>query len=181
MCEALVEATARVLVTEGFDKATTNRIAKVAGVSVGSLYQYFPNKEALVLAVVDRHMGRVSDLLARLAVELADAPVEQAVRATIAALVEIHGVDPRLHTVIEQQAHHIAHDRIRQLRRGMTGILAAWLSSRDDVAVTDPEAASFVLNVAVRSVTHEGMADGTVDPEAILDELTAMVVRYLKG
>src|SRR5262245_41962369 len=53
--EALVEATARILVREGFDKASTNRIAEAAGVSVGSLYQYFPGKEALVAAVIVRH------------------------------------------------------------------------------------------------------------------------------
>ena len=53
--DALVEATARILVREGFDKASTNRIAEVAGVSVGSLYQYFPSKEALVAAVIERH------------------------------------------------------------------------------------------------------------------------------
>src|SRR3569623_1094019 len=53
---ALVEATARILVAEGFDRASTNRIAEVAGVSIGSLYQYFPGKEALVLAVAERHV-----------------------------------------------------------------------------------------------------------------------------
>ena len=53
--DALVEATARILIREGFDKASTNRIAEVAGVSVGSLYQYFPSKEALVAALIDRH------------------------------------------------------------------------------------------------------------------------------
>src|SRR5690242_21861949 len=53
--DALVQATARILVKEGFDKASTNRIAQVAGVSVGSLYQYFPSKEALVAAVIERH------------------------------------------------------------------------------------------------------------------------------
>jgi hypothetical protein len=47
--DALLEATARILIREGFDKASTNRIAEVAGVSVGSLYQYFPNKEALIV------------------------------------------------------------------------------------------------------------------------------------
>jgi AcrR family transcriptional regulator len=48
MVNALLEATARVLIKEGFGNASTNRIAEVAGVSVGSLYQYFPSKEALV-------------------------------------------------------------------------------------------------------------------------------------
>ncbi|TIV67001.1 MAG: TetR family transcriptional regulator, partial [Mesorhizobium sp.] len=53
--DALVEATARILVRDGFDKASTNRIAEEAGVSIGSLYQYYPSKEALVAAVIDRH------------------------------------------------------------------------------------------------------------------------------
>ena len=58
--DALIEATARILVKDGFDKASTNRIAEKAGVSVGSLYQYFPSKEALVAAVV-HHADRLSD------------------------------------------------------------------------------------------------------------------------
>src|SRR5262249_41095626 len=66
--DALIEATARILVREGFDSASTNRIAEKAGVSVGSLYQYFPGKEALVAAVIDRHhqetMQVVRDTLA---------------------------------------------------------------------------------------------------------------------
>jgi AcrR family transcriptional regulator len=48
MVETLLDATARVLVREGYDRASTNRIAVVAGVSVGSLYQYFPNKQAIL-------------------------------------------------------------------------------------------------------------------------------------
>src|SRR5258708_22186871 len=53
--DALLEATTRVLIKEGYDRASTNRIAEVAGVSIGSLYQYFPSKEALVAAVFDPH------------------------------------------------------------------------------------------------------------------------------
>ena len=49
--QAILDATARILVREGFDKASTNRIAEVAGVSIGSLYQYFPSKEAIVAAL----------------------------------------------------------------------------------------------------------------------------------
>ena len=58
--DALLEATARILIREGFGNASTNRIAEVAGVSVGSLYQYFPGKEALVAALVDRHRQEIS-------------------------------------------------------------------------------------------------------------------------
>lgn len=60
--EAIVEASARVFVEEGFESATTNRIAEVAGVSVGSLYQYFPNKESLVRALLIRHLAEAETL-----------------------------------------------------------------------------------------------------------------------
>ena len=60
--DALLEATTRVLLKEGYDRASTNRIAEVAGVSIGSLYQYFPSKEALVAAVIDRHAQEISEV-----------------------------------------------------------------------------------------------------------------------
>jgi AcrR family transcriptional regulator len=54
--EAILQATALVLKREGYDRASTRRVAEVAGVSVGSLYQYFPNKESLVVALYNRHL-----------------------------------------------------------------------------------------------------------------------------
>src|SRR6187551_20383 len=88
--DALVEATARILVKEGFDKASTNRIAEVAGVSVGSLYQYFPTKEALVIAVIDRHQQELMQVARRTLADVAEVPMKQAVRKLVAAAVEAH-------------------------------------------------------------------------------------------
>src|SRR3954454_14416021 len=78
--DALVEATARILVREGCDKASTNRIAEVAGVSVGSLYQYFPGKEALVVAVIERHQQEIMQTVRGELADVLAAPVEQAIR-----------------------------------------------------------------------------------------------------
>src|SRR5579872_2456949 len=69
--EALIEATARILIREGFDGASTNRIAAQAGVSVGSLYQYFPSKEALVAAVIDRHHQELMQVVRSVLAEVA--------------------------------------------------------------------------------------------------------------
>ena len=62
---ALREATARILVKEGYEAASTNKIAAAAGVSIGSLYQYFPSKEALVAAVIDHHTQEICSWFAR--------------------------------------------------------------------------------------------------------------------
>src|SRR5260221_954827 len=61
--DALLAATARVLVRDGYDRASTNKVAEAAGVSIGSLYQYFPSKEALVAAVIERHTRGMMDLV----------------------------------------------------------------------------------------------------------------------
>jgi len=81
--DALLEATARVLVKEGYDRASTNRIADVAGVSIGSLYQYVPGKEALVAAVIDRHMHETMQLARDALIKVAMQPVEEATRALV--------------------------------------------------------------------------------------------------
>src|SRR5215469_5687650 len=78
--KALLDATARILIAEGFDKASTNRIAEVAGVSVGSLYQYFPGKEALVAAVIERHQQQIMQTVRGELAEVLVQPVQNAVR-----------------------------------------------------------------------------------------------------
>lgn len=60
MVERLISATADVLAEEGLDHTTTNHIAERAGVSVGSLYQYFPDKEALIEALLERMIGEIT-------------------------------------------------------------------------------------------------------------------------
>jgi AcrR family transcriptional regulator len=51
------------LVEEGYKKANTNRIAERAGISIGSLYQYFPNKESLMTALMEQHATEMAELV----------------------------------------------------------------------------------------------------------------------
>src|SRR5215472_19289867 len=76
---AILDATARVLCTTGYDRASTNRIALAAGVSVGSLYQYFPSKEALVAALAEQHVEQMTNLVRLKLAEVASAPIPVAV------------------------------------------------------------------------------------------------------
>src|SRR3569832_52880 len=101
--DALVEATARILVREGFDKASTNRIADLAGVSIGSLYQYYPSKEALVAAVIERHNREIMQVVRAALAEVAGQPLEPATRTLVASAIDAHRVDPDLHRVLSEQ------------------------------------------------------------------------------
>src|SRR5215813_345643 len=101
--DALLTATARVLMRDGFDKASTNRIAETAGVSVGSLYQYFPSKEALVVAVMERHNRELMQVVRGALAQVAALPVEQAVPKLVAAAIKAHRIDPELHRALAEQ------------------------------------------------------------------------------
>jgi AcrR family transcriptional regulator len=74
--EAILEATTRILTEEGYEKANTNRIAERAGVSIGSLYQYFPNKESLMTALMVQHSDEIVELVESKLLDFYDAPVE---------------------------------------------------------------------------------------------------------
>ncbi|GAA4426835.1 TetR/AcrR family transcriptional regulator [Acidovorax lacteus] len=94
--EAIFEAVAQIVATEGEAALTTNRIAERAGVSVGSLYQYFPSKEAIVTALLDRHCTQVMrELDALLAQALHEHwPTEQQVRRYVRHYLQAFGGGP---------------------------------------------------------------------------------------
>ena len=79
----ILEAALRVLQRDGPARFTTVHVAEEAGVSVGSLYQYFPSKEALVAALVERHVAQMTSLVKGKLAEVATAPLEVAVRTMI--------------------------------------------------------------------------------------------------
>src|SRR4051812_21121215 len=88
--DAILGAMVRVLVKEGWDAASTNRVAAEAGVSVGSLYQYFPSKEALVLAVMERHVVEMTEKVQARMAQLIAAPLEVAANEVVHMFIENH-------------------------------------------------------------------------------------------
>ncbi|MBS0273375.1 MAG: TetR family transcriptional regulator [Proteobacteria bacterium] len=184
--DALVEATARVLVKEGFDKASTNRIAGMAGVSIGSLYQYFPSKEALVAAVIDRHQRDVQRAVRAELAEAMNLPLEKAVRKLVAMAVKAHRVDPKLHRVLAEQIPRMGklEDSGAFNRENYASFRDYLERHRDALAVGDLELASFVCVTAVEALTHNAvLAEKLSDKEmdALTDHTTRLIVRYLKA
>ena len=104
---AILEATVRVLVREGYEGATTSRIAEVSGYGVGSLYDYFPNKEALVAALIEHHAQRMVAVVESTFHGHADSPLPVAVRAWVEAGVEAHLANPELHKVLVEQVPRV--------------------------------------------------------------------------
>lgn len=185
--DALVEATARILVREGFDKASTNRIAEVAGVSVGSLYQYFPSKEALVAAVIERHRQEIMQVVRGELAEAANQPMEQGVRTLVAVAVKAHRVDPKLHRVLAEQIPRVGRlEKAETFNRENYAIFRAYLEShRDEIRAADLELAAFICVTAIEAVTHNAVLRHKMVSEeameALVDEATRLVLGYLTG
>jgi AcrR family transcriptional regulator len=180
--DALLTATARILVRDGFDRASTNRIAEEAGVSVGSLYQYFPGKEALVAALIDRHIDEMTSLFASAFERFATLPLVEATRAMVAMHLRAHSIDPKLHQVLSEQVPRIDKlDRVRDVEREVTEMVRAYLTAhRHEIQVRDLELAAFIVVQSVEGVTHAALLhEQSLDDKRLVDEISLLVLRYL--
>ena len=187
LVDTLVEATARILVKEGFDKASTNRIAEKAGVSVGSLYQYFPSKEALVAAVMERHNQQIMQVAYEALAEVKALPLEQGVPKLVAAAIKAHQVDPDLHRVLAEQVPRTGKlENIEVTNREGYALFKAYLQAhRDEFRAVNLELATFVCVTSIEALTHTAVlrhSDRLSDQEfgALVDETTRLIVRYLQ-
>lgn len=185
---SLIEATARILVKEGFDKASTNRVAEVAGVSIGSLYQYFPSKEALVAAVIERHQQQIMQMVRSELAQVRAQPLDQAIRRFVAVAVAAHRLDPQLHRVLAEQIPRVGRlEKLETFSRENFSLFRAYLeTARDELGVDDLELASFVCVTTIEALTHNAVLHhGKVltgdRMDALIDEGARLVTGYLKG
>ncbi|MBC8073101.1 MAG: TetR family transcriptional regulator [Deltaproteobacteria bacterium] len=186
--DAIVQATARVLVRRGWSGLTTNHVAEKAGVSVGTLYEYFPGKDALARALVERHLAHAEALLGgRLAALLAATnqfDVTTLARAMVDAMIELHENDPRLHRVLFEQVPHDAsvRARVQRLEDEAAAVLARVLPHVRGVTVREPEIAARLVVELLEALTHRWITsrDRTPIPAPrMAEELTRLLVAYL--
>jgi AcrR family transcriptional regulator len=100
MVTTIIDAAARVLVEHGFSGTTTNRIAERAGISVGSLYQYFPSREAVVAAVAERYSERMKASLEALLVQTRTLDLKTSLCQLLRGITDAHAADPELSKII---------------------------------------------------------------------------------
>lgn len=103
LVEAILEATARVLAERGYAGTNTNVVAERAGVSVGSVYQYFPNKDSLVTALHERHAAQMYAAIDSVLAATQPRSLRGQVEAMVHALLAAHRVEPALHKVLEKE------------------------------------------------------------------------------
>jgi AcrR family transcriptional regulator len=159
LVDALIKTTARILVQDGWQGLTTNRVAREAGVSVGSLYQYFPNKDALVQALVVDLAEQVGDTLVALGKSLAHAPLHEGIDAIVRAALDTSRADAALFRAVLVELPRIgALEAFDRVNRRTADALAEWISlRRDEVDVADPSMTAHVLVTALDSLTDHAL------------------------
>ena len=182
---ALLAATTRVLVKEGYDHTSTNKIAEAAGVSIGSLYQYFPSKEALVSAVIERHIDGMLDVVRSSAARVASLPMYEATRELVRAMIDAHRVDPKLHRVLVEQIPRIGNmEHIERVdEEGLQMVRMLLEARKDELGVEDLDMAAFLSVGAVEAMTHMAVLrrPAMLSHPRFVDEVANLVVRYLRG
>ena len=171
------------VVSRNFDRLS----AEEAGVSIGSLYQYFPSKEALVAAVIDRHHEELMQVVRGALAKVATLPMKQAVRTLVTAAVEAHRVDPKLHRVLAEQIPRTGRlENVEAMNRAAHALFKTWLEAhRNECRALDLDLAAYVCVTSIEALTHTAVlyrSDVLADEamETLVDEATRLVVRYLQ-
>lgn len=163
----------------GYDRATTNRIAERAGVSIGSLYQYFPSKEALVTALAEQHVNTMMAMIESNLKNHFDAPIDVVLHELVKACIAAHAVDPMLHKVLNEQVPRLSNT---DAEARVTALLRAYLDQkRDQLQPQNLELAVLIVERTVEALTHTAVIDR---PELLSDgqleqEITTLLLAYL--
>ena len=148
--DAIFEGTLQVLLRAGSTRLNTTRVAERAGVSVGTLYQYFPNKQSLLYAVLERYLDRLMDMLEAACRSQHGRPAQEMTEAAVRAYLQVKADEPEISRalyaiVTELDAYRLVEAAIQRAERA----LAAMLSSAADGDFADPHAVARLLFAAV--------------------------------
>lgn len=184
--ETILEATARVLVSRGWAGTTTNHVAAKAGVSVGTLYEYFPSKEALVTALVSRHLDEAEQRLSNLAGTLIEQTptLESLVSSIVEAMIDLHAATPKLHRVLFEEVPHTqaVRSRVKELERVHATALAMLLPQL--APVNQPELVAQVIVELLEALTHRWVITPSAEPlprPQMQAELERLVISYVRS
>ena len=184
--QAILEAAAELFAEHGYARTTTNKIAMRAGASIGSLYQYFPDKDAVLERLLQDHHRDVHGVLQRYLAQLADpgTGLEDGLRDLMQRLVDVHAEHPEVTRALRPEVLHQSriehkHGEGEELVEGV----AAVLGRRPDVREGDHRAMAAVIGQATGTLTrwliHE--APEEMDREVLQEECVQLVTRYLAG
>lgn len=179
----ILDAAIRILDREGLEALTTTRIAEVAGVSVGTLYQYFAHRDAVIDALQDRELERASAMLEQVLTARAQDSNRAVARAVMIELLRLYRAAPALHRLLAVDGlRYTTPERVLMFdARGIATVRAFLTLAGPRVRTANLEAAAFIIYQAVRAtmLAYLLASPPGVNDELIVSELTELCLRYL--
>ncbi len=178
----ILDAAAHVFAEHGYAAGTTNRIAERAGISIGSLYQYYPGKDAILAELIGGHLDR-GIVSRQMWADAPSAPLTDVLRGYVRQAVDNHRDDPQLLRVFLEHAPQWADiaPRIAEFHQTEIEGVREALDHHPEVHVADTATAAQLVVTTVELVVHWVSAGAEVTPSALENELVAMLGRYLAG
>jgi AcrR family transcriptional regulator len=179
--QRILDSAAHVFAEYGYSAGTTNRIAGHAELSIGSLYQYFPNKDSILHALMDAHVDAGAKLLGeRLSGGLPER-LDDALRVFVRATIDNHRDNPRLHQVLFEEAPRAPAflSRLHDLETLMVNAATGLLDEHPAVH-TNGRLTARVVVATIESLVHRLIATpDPVDPQRLEDEIVVLLTGYL--
>lgn len=183
LVEAIVEAAARVFDEHGYEATTTNRIAEVAGVSIGSLYQYFPSKEALVTALHEDHARRMLAVVDATTTRANGLPLREWIATLVDGALRLHREQPGLMRILHVELPTLRRGReVSAASRGIAERTHALLELyREQIRHVDVGLATYTVLRVFEELVHEAVLDPprAADDAAIARTITDALFGYL--
>lgn len=184
--EVVLTAATQIFEEHGYAAGTTNRIAEKAGVSIGSLYQYFPSKEAIAVALLERHLSETKSRLIRWVDHMIEEQhtLHNAVVDYVESMIDIHSVNPRLqHILLEEiPLPPRVHELILSAEQDSAVTMGKLLQRYPEIKHRSLERAGVFIVQTVESLTHRFAAhpeSQLMDRNLFAKELIAMLEAYL--
>lgn len=186
--ETILQAASQVLVRCGYESATTGAIAERAGVSIGTLYQYFPNKESLLASVIKGHFKEVLAIVESALHTHRDSPLDVLLLAIIRSSLDAHRLQPELHKVLIEQIPRVGlYVQALELSEQLSSLLSEHLAKHcPRMPAHRLQMLVFILETTIEALTHRAvlecpqwLSSGELEAEAfsLLDPYIKRAVR----
>ncbi len=182
--DAILHATIQVLLRVGKERLTTTRVAFRAGVSVGTLYQYFPNKNALLQAALKRHLYEVTEVVEQVCLEQNGNSLEQMGKALVTSFLKAKMSDVKTSAALHSVSSDVDGAKIvRQIGVRVNKAIVEMLASAREPLNKDPQLVASMLQSAITGVTRRLLESAAPEKEfdILQQELIFFVCAYLEA
>lgn len=189
--DSILEAATRILVDKGMRNLTTNHVAELAGVSIGSLYQYFANKESIVAELIEFHKEKEFSRVSKIMNHLEKFPTcqkgkqqrENNIRLVVKEFIDVHAENIELARILQIQTQHLSHFKtLKNTTSFLTDMLHSLLNKVDNIAREDNFTRAFILANSLDALIQKALIDQPklfTKPEFV-DELVNLSMGYLQ-